>query len=220
MGESGLIAAPKKAKMNAKVTSTCYVVNRGDSAYVGEVSAWMMTDKNTTPKLLDKQTIKQNKPLMPGDSVEMTAKFDVLNSYFAKGSNIVVIWPTGTTVKTIDSLKTPLEVEGDTTAPQDTTTDTTTTGIWKKTIALGGVSLYPNPATERLYLKVPQGQQAARLEIYDISGKTMRVLGREEVLECAATGLSVQGWPAGMYTCAVHFSDGRQMWVKVSVSGK
>lgn len=68
---------------------------------------------------------------------------------------------------------------------------------------------YPNPAQSKLYLNYSPDVQPARIELYDLQGRTVR--SQHKGLE----SLNMEGLPSGVYTMRVTLEDGKVFSDKV-----
>ena len=68
-----------------------------------------------------------------------------------------------------------------------------------------GWALYPNPADERLYLKLPPGGGPVQLTLLDALGRTVRATTTDH----ARTTLDVRGLPVGSYWLRAVRADGQ-----------
>lgn len=194
------LESPKDSFRDPKdtfVTMHYFVKNVGSTTYNGSLQTHMRTSKGRFT-LFD-TTVSNFKA---NDSIRMPAPMYFAANAFNSGKDIIIIWPTGTGAKTVDSLQKEIEVIY--------FSRHINAAIGEYELLPAEISIYPNPSSGQLVIKCSDKQtrlQTAR--IYDIAGK--------EVL-CVHQGmenLDISALGAGTYILQLQAADGGQANYKV-----
>lgn len=183
LGTSRFYNLPDSIELGDNIKADIYAINRGNAPYSGYIHLNLMTSKKTD---LDKDSIKVN-GLQPGDSVKLNVNFHANGNYVELGSNIIVVWPTGTKIVTKDSARGTVQIYE-------------TAGIKTAKNSIERVSIYPNPATQRITIQGLSSIKAVRL--MSMQGKNM------EVVLAPDYSIDISTLPLGVYCISVQLSDG------------
>lgn len=164
-----------------------WLKNMGDTAFEGRIITNMNTNWNDSVALDTSVALIIN----PGDSVEITQKYNTGTSYFLNGeTTVIVIWPTGDGTK---SLFPPSRLK------ELTLTDDEA-GIAVKN-DLNRIRFYPNPATSFLYVQDFEKYQGCSISLIDASGRTY-------TLQSFSGRVDINRVPAGVYFLSVASKKG------------
>lgn len=181
----------------------CYITNVGDSSFTGNLVTHARTSKGIF--IIDVLPVADFKP---GDTTVLTPTLYFSRSTVSAGSDIIVIWPTGTKAKTLDSFSAPVQVKRYTNTAVNKQ-DTTITVVYSYSNSIEGVKIYPVPAHDKLYLDM-QGQDNIKdVKLSDLSGR--------EVLHgwTGSNSLDLSGLPDGMYLLSLQTNSGKQVIYKI-----
>ena len=165
-----------------------YVKNKGNAAYTGTVYLYTYVD-SSNGFLQDGSFDTAFVSLAPGDSVQMyhTHAYDTMG-VFRAGGNIVVIWPSGNSISTVDSsLLTPVDME-------------ICSGVNDITQE-HSVVLFPNPSDNDIFIRNENEQnEVVRIRVLDISGREVAFYHNAQII-------SVRSLSPGLYFLEATFRD-------------
>lgn len=134
-----------------------YVKNTGTASFSGVLTTHLKTDKGVFH--INDTTVNS---LNPGDSLNVSVPMYFSASAFKTGSNIIIIWPTGTGAKTVDSAK------------RQVTLYYLANGKLTSLFAAAGsdpsLQAYPNPLSGWLYINHPIEESVKDILVYDLTG--------------------------------------------------
>lgn len=173
------------------ITITCRVINRGATTFSANglsilraVTSGTYTSNTSTIHNLPTAPI-----IIPGDSVTLTVTDTISPAVYrvSGNGNTIVVWPVSPSAITNDSLRTaPIYVSDP-------------TGI--EELDRHQLFIYPNPASQILYIKPEQGKKYQELFIYDMQ---MKLLMRQAFEE----GANIGSLPPGVYIISVSDHQG------------
>jgi hypothetical protein len=136
----------------------------------------------------------------PGDSVEVTQKYQTATSHFLNGeTTVIVIWPTGDGTK---SSFPPLRLK------ELTLTDDPS-GVAKKN-ELNRIRIYPNPASSFFYIENPEKYQEHSVRLFDVNG-------RMYTLQSYSGKIDISAIPSGTYFLRITSKKGETATARVVI---
>lgn len=185
----GLINFKDTVQLETSLDVELYVKNIGDEAYSGPLAVnFVLGDISFIMKGRENVT-----DFEPADSQKI--KFSIPFNEFTSepGSHIIVVWPTGSSIKTRDTIIKKVEVL-DPSSVKNSIGET----------AADRVSLFPNPAASFVTLKMDASLlQPDQIRITDVQGRSYDVrLGAKSTIDVSVL-------PEGLYYIQIIFRDGR-----------
>jgi len=173
---------------NDTITISCYVKNTGSTVFTGTVSLFRRV--TALPfQSTDQKMIIFNTALNPNDSIYITFIDSLLpNTYKQNGNgNTVVVWPISTSAIPSDTLYTaPVYV-------------TNLTGI--KELDKYALYIYPNPVSQKLFIKPDPSVHYEQIRIYDME---MKLITQSSFTE----NIDIRALSAGTYIIQVSTDKG------------
>lgn len=172
-----------------------YVKNTGTAGYSGVLTTHLKTDKGYFH--IHDTTVSS---FMPGDSLNLTVPMFFSESAFKTGSNIIIIWPTGTGAKTVDSAKREVVLYY--------LGNTKLTSL----IAVAGsdpeLIAYPNPVSGWLYINHAPEESIRDLFISDL-------LGHEVLMQTNNDRVNLSTLTQGIYFVRIRTYNGKEALMKL-----
>jgi hypothetical protein len=168
---------------------TLWVQNVGNQTYTDSIWGNVRTPK--------KEHLKVSKifaNLNPGDSIHMVVPVPVNNENFSLGDNIIVVWPTGTTIKTRDTVRKIITVVA--------------SGIFESN-HVDRLSVYPNPFSDNLQIACKGSEY--RIKSILLTG----ISGSQDLLQVTDNRISMPALSSGVYFLSFRFSDGQEQVFKL-----
>jgi hypothetical protein len=187
IGKTGVDGIPDSIVFGKVIRANYYIKNIGNQPYTGPLFTNWKTTKTTREKV---DTTKVNN-FSPGDSVLIDFNLESSQVAFNNGSNIIVIWPTGTSIPTADSAFKPIYI-------------TNVSGIYENKNELVRVSIFPNPANNLLNIDVAQESIGIQsVNIANIEGRVILSVTNN------FKNPDVSDLSPGVYFITVRLNDGR-----------
>lgn len=181
--------------MQTSVSVTVTVTNTGNAAFNGNIDVYYATDTAYVPVLLG--TIP-SASLTPGNSVDLTTNILIDSSHFNMGSNIVVVWGTGSGISTSDQTWRIIYV--------DTLAGAGIAHLYFD----GNIRIYPNPVLNTLTIEYTSAKNTIEsIRVFDLPGGNIPAVTSSSVTAIEKTNVDVSSLPSGMYFLEIENSDGR-----------
>ncbi len=177
------------AMYGTTLTVACYMKNTGNATFSGNAQIYRFVRSDSFQSSTDLMTA-YTVSLAAGDS-SLVFYIDsiVPSSYRTNGNgNTVVVWPYASGIQTTDSLHTaPVYIFN-------------SNGI--NELKINDIVIYPNPASEILYIKMENDAEVKTYKIYNLQAK--------EIARGIVTGgVNIHALPVGVYTIVVSSSENR-----------
>ena len=183
------------ANYGSTVSVTCYIKNKGSVAFTGTLGVFKRVDTLNfagVPSYYDSMQVTN---FLPSDSIQITVKDSLKpSSYRQDGSgNTIVVWPYISGAIPVDSLIVPpLYIHG-------------TVGL--EELSAERLSIFPNPASNKLLIKTERGVIYERIRVYDMQSKQiMDIKFKEEI--------DIGDLPAGTYWISVTSKNNKRYTTK------
>ncbi len=187
---SALSATPGIAYSNT-ISISCMVINRGTSTFSAGISLMRVVKTGTTTSTARAiYTSSTTTIIPPGDSLIVTGTDSITAlAYKVNGNgNTIVVWPISSGAATKDSLFAgPVYVNDP-------------TGI--RELDKNQLFIYPNPASQMLFIRAETGKRYKELVIYDMQLKALVQKPFQESTDISAL-------PPGTYIISVKDEDGK-----------
>jgi hypothetical protein len=182
---------PDTAALGDTTTYSAYLKNNGPAAFSGTVGI-NFGSKDSFGAVTITHVDSVTGSISPGDSLWVLLLADFDQAGFRLGTNVVVIWPVPAGGGSVFDVY------------EDTVVITNEVGI--REMGLNGLSVYPNPFIDQLYLSDPGS--ISTVEIKDLTGKM--IFRGQNLEEFSLTKLN-----SGIYLLVVEASNGQKKLYRV-----
>jgi len=182
---------PAVVYVDSSYALTVTVQNKGTQAYTGPVTISYSGDSS-----LLTSTFTVAVTLNPNDTIRHIATVMVSLTNFHLGSNIIVVWPTGSNFITYDS------------AYIHTYVNEVTTGIKEEANYSTGIVLFPNPATDQLLISSASQVPIEQVSVSDASGNEIFVTKNYKQGNYT---INTGSYKPGVYFIGFIFEDGSRI---------
>lgn len=186
-------------KIGEEVDGEYYIRNIGDSTLYGLLMKTTLRTHKGSFLAYDSVYI-DSLTTNPWDTPRITFRFTPTLQYFDPGNNIIVVWPTGTTVNG-DT------IQADSSSKQSIPAGSQVSIFVKSNPA--GLYFFPNPAADKLYIKATPLTTLTYIKVYSLTGK-------EQLSTDGQTGeLDLSGMAPGVLLIEAGFKNGEREFFKV-----
>jgi hypothetical protein len=195
ISSTGLISLKDSVLLGTQLSVQLYVTNVGDESYSGPLAVNFRLG-NISFYMKGKEDVSN---FDPNDSHKLTFTIPFTTQTSGIGSNIIIAWPTGTNIKTRDTVykKVVVQSASDVRSIHENILDR--------------VSIFPNPANQFVYFKgAALLENIVNITLIDVTGRTYSA-------HLDTSRIDVSNLPNGLYYMRFVYADGRIASYKLMV---
>jgi hypothetical protein len=199
VSSSGLLYFKDSVQLGSQLNVELYVVNVGDENYTGPLAVNFELG-NVSFIMKGREMVTD---FAPSDSHKIKFSIPFTDQTVGIGSHIVVVWPTGSNIRTIDTITRAVKVFN----------SLSVQSIWES--VFDRVSVFPNPATHFVKIK-PGSNEPLPVSIILLDGHGHIFESSLNSSSC----LDVSNLSPGLYYLRILFADGQVASYKLVINRK